>query len=251
MGAGALCKARLPCSQVGILAVVTIRAEAAVPATQRLNAGAPATLSRPAPGVAVTPVVTQPEVPVPPSSGAQGDGYPHSRVASMRRGRRHGGIRSDRASEATQKRLDRRLEEVAKVVGGGCCRLQMPLKPALAVRETVAGHRLGALEWGGGGRQPDGMSHRRGDTLPPWCTIFRGPKEGALATVRARCTLWVYLGIKRPPGKNQKLPNKPLGIIGHHEKNNPRKPGGVLATKIFWGSMGCLGGYIVGWCTGV
>ena len=54
-----------------------------------------------------------------------------------------------------QKRSDRRLEEVAKAVGGGYCRLQMPLKPALAVRETVAGHRL---QGGGGGgsqeRQP-------------------------------------------------------------------------------------------------
>ena len=40
---------------------------------------------------------------------------------------------------------------VAKVVGGSYCRLQMPLSLALAVRETVAGHRLGALEmrWGG------------------------------------------------------------------------------------------------------
>ena len=47
-----------------------------------------------------------------------------------------------------QKRFDRRLEEVAKAVGGGHCRLQMPLKPALGVRETVAGHRLGALEGG-------------------------------------------------------------------------------------------------------
>ena len=44
-----------------------------------------------------------------------------------------------------QKRLGRRLEEVAKAVGGGYCRLQMPLKPALAARETVAGLRLGAL----------------------------------------------------------------------------------------------------------
>ena len=35
-----------------------------------------------------------------------------------------------------QKRLGRRLEEVAKAVEGGYCRLQMPLKPALAVRET-------------------------------------------------------------------------------------------------------------------
>ena len=49
-----------------------------------------------------------------------------------------------------QKRLDRRLEEVAKAVGGGYCRPQMPLKLALGVRETVAGHKLGALEGGAG-----------------------------------------------------------------------------------------------------
>ena len=47
-----------------------------------------------------------------------------------------------------QRRLDRRLEEVAKAVGGGYCRLQMPSKPALGVRGTVAGRRLGALEGG-------------------------------------------------------------------------------------------------------
>ena len=35
-----------------------------------------------------------------------------------------------------QKRLDRRSEEVAKSVGGGYCRLQMPLKLAVAARET-------------------------------------------------------------------------------------------------------------------
>ena len=45
-----------------------------------------------------------------------------------------------------QKRLDRRLEEVAKAVGGGYCRLQMPLSLVLAVRGTVSGHRLGALD---------------------------------------------------------------------------------------------------------
>ena len=48
-----------------------------------------------------------------------------------------------------QKRLDRRLEEVAKAVGGGYCRLQMPLRLALGVRGTAAGHRPGALEGGG------------------------------------------------------------------------------------------------------
>ena len=47
-----------------------------------------------------------------------------------------------------QRHLGRRLEEVAKAVGGGYCRLQMPLRLALAVRETVAGHGLGALEGG-------------------------------------------------------------------------------------------------------
>ena len=44
----------------------------------------------------------------------------------------------------SQRQLDRRLEEV-EAVGSGYCRLQMPLKPALGVRGTVAGHRLGAL----------------------------------------------------------------------------------------------------------
>ena len=53
-----------------------------------------------------------------------------------------------------QKRLDRRLEEVAKAVGGGYCRIQMPLKLAFAVREIVAGYRLGALKGGGGGTSP-------------------------------------------------------------------------------------------------
>ena len=47
-----------------------------------------------------------------------------------------------------QKRLDGRLDEVAKAVGGPYCRLQMPLRLALAARETVAGRKLGALEGG-------------------------------------------------------------------------------------------------------
>ena len=47
-------------------------------------------------------------------------------------------------------RLGRRLEEVAKAVGGGYCRLQMPLRPAPGVRGTVAGHRLDWTPWRGG-----------------------------------------------------------------------------------------------------
>ena len=49
-----------------------------------------------------------------------------------------------------QKRFDRRLEEIAKAIGGSDCRLQMPLKQARAIRETVAGHTLGTLEVEGG-----------------------------------------------------------------------------------------------------
>ena len=50
-----------------------------------------------------------------------------------------------------RQRLDRRLEGVAEAVGRGYRRLQIP---ALAVRETVAGHRLGTLEGGGWGTPP-------------------------------------------------------------------------------------------------
>ena len=70
-----------------------------------------------------------------------------------------------------QKRLDRRLEEVAKAVGGGYCRLQIPLRLALGVRETVAGHRLGALK-GGGGRY-----------LPPFQWIPAPPPPVVRATL--------------------------------------------------------------------
>ena len=60
--------------------------------------------------------------------------------------------------------MGRRLEQVAKAVGGGYCRLQMPLRLALGVRGTVAGHGLVALEGGGGGGPnaslPPKITHR-------------------------------------------------------------------------------------------
>ena len=54
------------------------------------------------------------------------------------------------ASEAAPEAVGQVVGGGAKAVRGGYCRLQMPLKPALAVRETEAGHRRGALEGGGG-----------------------------------------------------------------------------------------------------
>ena len=58
-----------------------------------------------------------------------------------------------------QKQLDsRQLEGVAEAVGGGYCRLQMPLKLAPGVRGIVPGHRLGALEGEGGTSLPSNAS---------------------------------------------------------------------------------------------
>ena len=104
-----------------------------------------------------------------------------------------------------QKRLDRRLEGVAKAVGGGYCRLQTPLRLALGIGETAAGHRLGALEgegefvylspfqcipasppppfqikWG----PPHVLSHPPTNQLP---SVTPRPSEGAVAHL-LQCT---------------------------------------------------------------
>ena len=63
---------------------------------------------------------------------------PQSRSPSWGRGVGRDAFEGKGPQRQPQKRLGRRLEEVAKAVGGDC-RLQMPLKP-LAVRGTVAGH---------------------------------------------------------------------------------------------------------------
>ena len=80
----------------------------------------------------------------------KGGGTPHpSRLIPRPKGcDSRDALEGKRPQRWPQQPLDRRLEEVAKAVGGGYCRLQMPLKLALGVMETVAGHRLGALEGG-------------------------------------------------------------------------------------------------------
>ena len=65
-----------------------------------------------------------------------------------------------------------RLEEVAKMVGGSYCRLQMPLGPALAVGGTVAGHRLGALEGGCNGSGCNARIRLRPRLLPTAFTAY-------------------------------------------------------------------------------
>ena len=86
-----------------------------------------------------------------------------------------GCIRREGASEAAPEAVRRAVGAVAKAVGGGYRRLQMPLKLAFAVRETVAGRRLGALDGGGGGRGylPPLPTH-------PWCAALKGACEERL-----------------------------------------------------------------------
>ena len=97
-----------------------------------------------------------------------------------------------------QRRLGRRLEEVAKAVGGGYCRLQMPLRLALAVRGTVAGHRRGALERGGGG----------GGGSPPFQCI---PGERAATGVGGGHRRGAVLGVG-------------LAGLGHAHSQSRRRP---------------------------
>ena len=93
-------------------------------------------------------------------------------------------------------------EAVRQAVGGGCrsgwggyCRLQMALRPALGVRGTLAGRRLGALEGGGG--------------LPPFQCIPPTPKTKVTIVKKHEIYRWenpvgpllvhTLLGLRHPP----------------------------------------------------
>ena len=86
-------------------------------------------------------------------------------------------------------------------VGGGYCRLQMPLKPALGARQTVAGHRLGALEGVGGGvtSPPSNASL----PLPPSCRNTRRHLSGHTAPSPPAAE------IKQPPFNTLPSPKSP------------------------------------------
>ena len=74
-----------------------------------------------------------------------------------------------------QRRLGRQLQEVAEAVGGGYCRLQMPLRLALGVREPVAGHRLAPWRALGGGGVTSPPSNA---SLPPPPPLVLTPGSG-------------------------------------------------------------------------
>ena len=77
------------------------------------------------------------------------------------------------------------MEEVAEAVGGGYCLLQMPLKLAFAVRETVAGHGLGPEE--GGATSPSSNAHPW--VRPPCTCTSKGPEHPVPPTVGAQAQL--------------------------------------------------------------
>ena len=112
-----------------------------------------------------------------------------------------------------QQRLGRRLEEVAEAVGGSYCRLQMPFKLALAVRGTVAEHRLGALEGGvwhkasGSGCLP--LAAPIG-LLPLHVLTLCGPERVFVVSTEPLDDLSWRGGGTPPPSSNASLPS-PLG----------------------------------------
>ena len=85
----------------------------------------------------------------------------------------------------SKKRLDRRLGEVAKAVGGGYCRLQMPLKLALGVREQWLG--VGWAPWEGGEVPPPLPMHPWEQPLCPTPHPTRAPHLQGGRTTATRC----------------------------------------------------------------
>ena len=66
-------------------------------------------------------------------------------------------------------------------------KLQMPLKPALDVRETVAGHRLGALEAGGEGVPPPLPMHPPPHPHGTGVGVQRSRTDRRPSTHKCRC----------------------------------------------------------------
>ena len=119
-----------------------------------------------------------------------------------------------------QEQLGRRLEEVAKAVGGGYCRLQMPLKLALGVGGTVARHRLGALEEGGGGPRPP--SNASLSPAPPkeTCAIARVHKRHKRQSAQSAGRKLGRWWDKRPEvAFCHKVKNKRMPWTGHQQVN--------------------------------
>ena len=110
----------------------------------------------------------------------------------------------------------------------GYCRLQMPLKPALGVRGTVAVRRLGAARAGGGGGVPMHPCSSVANAPGAGCraTAINAPKRGkhtGCCTTTARASVTVPLPEGLPRLNYRPTPSPPphaLTRIPFH----PRRP---------------------------
>ena len=177
------------------------------------------------------------DLPVPTPGGAEWlSGTLANRACGGRGGR--DALEGKGPQRGSQARLGRRLEEVAKAVGGGYCRLQMPLRLALAIRGTVAGHRLGALEGGGGGTSPSSNAALRGGAQRRGLGAWPGHKSWKGQAWGSEGRAW---GVTPSPPATQKYqpahlltpcgnpPPPPTTPAGRHKARcQPPKPGNRL-----------------------
>ena len=122
-----------------------------------------------------------------------------------------------------QRRLSRRLEDVAEAVGIGYCRLQMPLKLALASGGTLTGHRLPwrAVGGGGGGLPPF-------QCIPaPSPPLYKPPPTG-------QHTPWFWTPTYPPTNRWLEAPKGGGGGMGGGSSG--RGEGGGGACGAIWGA---------------
>ena len=115
--------------------------------------------------------------------------------------------------------------EVAEAVVGRYCRLQMPLKLALTVRGTVAGHRLGALE---GGEPPPPLPMHPWHRGMPYYFVEGDPPPTCVYSKFKM--LRMTQGIQKCPQNTKQIPPPPLPtprvLVSGAERNVP--PSAVL-----------------------
>ena len=116
------------------------------------------------------------------------------------------------------------------MVGSGYCRLQMPFRLALAVREIVAGHRLGAREGGGGGSPPCNAT-----CPPPLC------KHNAPCQHNTKCcfrNFWRCLVLPPARGDTALAKGKTMAAMGGGGGGARRGPPPAPASATSWLATG-------------
>ena len=134
-----------------------------------------------------------------------------------------------------QKRFDRRWEDIAEAVGGGYCRLQMPLSPALGVRQCLG---IGWAPWRGpgeGGSPPSNaflgspLLHRLSLLCPnrppsPSMTPSSSPKAVLIRPSQPRARSVVAAAGARQRRGGAAPPIGGVGVEGRQRRGVPVQP---------------------------